>query len=311
MRIALTGGTGFLGRYLIHRLTRSGHEIIAWHRAEIPENLPHDRITWIRGELGQPENARRLVEHADAVVHSGHYRDGKSFMQPPNDPLRYWHINTDGAMQLLQAAAETNPQRFIFISSGAVHDHVVPGRPLDEDHPLRPGTLYGACKAAVETLIHHFGVSGKLRTAAARPTSIYGEADPIEQSKWFPLIQAVCRGENVQATGGSKTVHADDVAAAVERLLTDAPTKSDIDWSGQTFNCCDRFISEHEVATIAKRLTNSPSRLLGPPKQIKNQIDTTRLSRLGVQFGGTALLEATIQSVVDAIRDQDDKATIR
>ncbi|MCA9136580.1 MAG: NAD-dependent epimerase/dehydratase family protein, partial [Planctomycetales bacterium] len=155
--------------------------------------------------------------------------------------------------------------------------------------PMLPGTLYRACKAAVESLVHHYGVSGKICAASLRPTSIYGIADPIQQSKWFDIVDSIAKSQPVNAVGGSKSVHADDVAKAVMLLLEQCDAIA-----GETYNCCDRMISDYEVATIAKRLTHSDSVIRGRTKTAKHEIDTTKIESLGMRFGGTELLEKTI-----------------
>ena len=85
---------------------------------------------------------------------------------------------------------------------------------------MRPDTLYGACKASVETLVHHYGKSQKIIAATLRPTAIYGRADPLEESKWYELVRRVAAGQDVAVNGGAKSVHAADVAKSVMLLLT-------------------------------------------------------------------------------------------
>lgn len=296
MRIAVTGATGFLGRYLIGRLLNDGHQIKAWYRTQPGSPEDHDRVQWIRGEFGVLEQAHQLVDSVDAVIHAGLARRGPSFLDSGDDPLDYWHRNATGSLQLLEASYQAGVKRFIFISSGAVHDTVLPDRPLDETHPLLPSTLYGACKASVETLVHHYGSSGKMIAVTVRPPSIYGVADPVESSKWFDIVSAVCAGKDVLATGGSKAVHADDVAKAAVMLL-----EQDNSIAGETYNCCDRMISDFEVASIAKQVSGSTSVINGQPKTAKHEIVTVKIQSLGMRFGGEPLLKQTITELVSAI----------
>jgi len=291
MNIALTGGTGFLGRYLIQAFLQAGHQVTAWRRDWAGPRQPG--LTWIRGQLADTASTADLVRSADAVVHAAVFRPGDSFFDPGSDRQQYWQLNTEGSLKLLAAAADSGVRRFVFISSGAVHDDVVPDHPLDETHPLRPNSLYGAYKASVECLVHHFGKSGQLSATALRPTAIYGVDDPVEQSKWYPLVRQVCAGQDVDATGGSKSVHAADVAKAAALLI-----KQDDSVSGEAFNCCDRMISEFEVASVAKEIAGSSARIAGPAKQSRNQIDTSKIASLGMRFGGDALLRETVTALV-------------
>jgi nucleoside-diphosphate-sugar epimerase len=118
-------------------------------------------------------------------------------------------------------------------------------------------------------------------------------ARPAERSKWFDLIQRVVRGEPVACRYGGKEVHAEDVARAIEILL------SAKDIAGETYNCYDRYVSEYDVATLAQRLTQSESRIDGQPKQPVHNIETGKLQRLGMQFGGDSLLEKTVRELIE------------
>ena len=70
-------------------------------------------------------------------------------------------------------------------------------------------------------------------------------------------MAAVVRGESVTCRRGGKEVHAADVARAAQLLLTaDGIT-------GEVFNCYDRYVSEFEVATLAKDISGSTAEIQG------------------------------------------------
>ena len=314
MRIAITGARGFLGRHLVTEFAARGHLVRGWHRpgSQPPERLPWDatgdhgrdaaraaeadsaeRIEWVPGRLGDAAASESLVAGVDVVVHAGLFRGGPSFMSVEADPVEYFDVNVLGSLQLIEAAVRHRVGRFVFISSGAVHQRVAGDRPLDETHPQWPETLYGSYKASVESLVHAYGWSGKLAACSLRPTSIYGVDDPVEDSKWFGLVRAVAAGERVEASGGSKSVHAGDVAVAA-RLLSE----TDASVAGETFNCTDRMISEHEVAHVARRLSGSDAEITGTGKEARHEIVTEKLRRLGMRFGGPERLERTVAQLI-------------
>jgi nucleoside-diphosphate-sugar epimerase len=105
----------------------------------------------------------------------------------------------------------------------------------------------------------------------------------------------VARSEDVECHGGGKEVHASDVARAVEILL-----RAD-GIAGEVYNCCDRYVSQREVASIAKELSGSRSEIRGVIPTPKHQIATEKIRRLGMTFGGRPLLEQTIQQMLDAV----------
>ena len=297
MRIGLTGATGFLGRYIANHLASGENELRAWCRPGSDRTgfePAADRIEWIKGKLGSPDAARDLVEGCDAVIHSALHREGAGFTGAEGDLCEFVELNVVGTIRLIEAARAAGVDRFIFIATCAVHDVILDDRPLDEAHPLWPLGHYGAHKAAIEKFVHSYGLGQKYAICSLRPTGIYGVAQPVEKTRWFDMVQRVKRGDAVEATRGGKEVHAADVAKACALLL-----HAD-NIAGQAFNCYDRYVSEYDVATTAKRLCGSDATIAGEQRQPKNQIQTGKLRALGLEFGGDALFERTIAELLEA-----------
>ena len=109
MRIAITGATGFLGRYLLRRFTTAGHELRCWYRVGSDRAGLDDcaqAIEWLPGELGDAAAVRALVKGVDAVVHAGLARPaGAGFTaSAQNDVLAFVESNVMGSLQLFQTA---------------------------------------------------------------------------------------------------------------------------------------------------------------------------------------------------------------
>jgi len=301
MRVAVTGATGFLGRYIARRLVGAGHSLRCWFRPgsersgfeEIAESLE-----WLPGQLGDEAATHELVRGADAVVHAAVQWQG-----PRNrgrgshgDPDVFFSVNLTGSLQLFQAAFDAGVSRFVFVSTCAVHEVILGDRPLDETHPLWPTSHYGAHKAALEKFVHSFGLGQGWPICALRPTGIYGVAYPPGESRWYDLVGQVLRGERIESAKGGKEVHAADVARSVE-LLLEADAKA---IAGQAFNCYDLYVSEEQVARIAKDVTASPSEIIPLNRGPKHQIETTKIRALGMTFGGEPLLRRTVEELVAA-----------
>jgi nucleoside-diphosphate-sugar epimerase len=303
MRIAVTGATGFLGRYLLRRFAAAGHTLRCWYRAGSDRSGLEDCagvIEWLPGELGDPGAVQALVKSVDAVVHAGLARPtGAGFTaSAESDVLAFAQRNVLGSLQPFQAAYAAGVPRFVFISTCAVHDVILDDRPLDEAHPLWPRSHYGAHKAALEAFIHSYGFGAGWPICALRPTGIYGLAHPPEASRWYGLVGQVLRGEPVHTAAGGKEVHAANVARAAELLLqVDAKSTT-----GQAFNCYDLYVAEQHVAAIAKELTGSPSAIADLNRGPKHQIDTGKIRALGMTFGGEPLLRQTVAGLVEAHR---------
>jgi nucleoside-diphosphate-sugar epimerase len=303
MRIAVTGATGFLGRYLVRHLAAAGHQLRCWHRPGSDLSGFEDVASateWMPGVLGDEAATTELVRGVDAVVHAAVQWEG-----PRNrgrgshgEPGVFAGINLIGSLRLFQAAFEAGVARCVFVSSCAVHEVILDDRPLDETHPLWPNNPYGAYKAAVEAFVHGYGLGQGWAICALRPTGIYGLAHPPQASRCFDLVGQVLRGERVETTKGGKEVHAADVARAIALLLS-ADAKS---ITGQAFNCYDLYVAEEQVARIAKELTGSRSEIASVNRGPKHQIDTRKLRGLGMTFGGEDLLRRTVQELIEAQR---------
>lgn len=304
MKIAVTGATGFLGRYLVRSLVGKGHELRCWYRPMSDRGglePEASAIEWVPGELGDESREPALLTGVDAVVHSGlaWRRRASGFRDGAQERfLSFVEDNLLGSLRLFEAAFERGIGRFVFISTCAVHEVILPDRPLDETHPLWPTSHYGAHKAALEKFVHSFGLGQNWPICALRPTGIYGVARPASQSKWYDLVGAVLRGEKVDSPRGGKEVHAADVARAVLLLLEADATRI----AGQAFNCYDRYISDEEVATIARRLSGNSSEISRSNRGPKNQIVTKKLGALGMTYGGLGLLEETVAALIEAHR---------
>jgi nucleoside-diphosphate-sugar epimerase len=298
MLIAITGATGFLGRYIVRHLAARGHALRCWHRPTSDRSGFPAGIQWLPGVLGDAVATGALVRGADAVIHAAVEWEG------PRTRGRASHggvnvfagVNLTGSLQLFAAARKAGVPRFIFISTCAVHEVILGDRPVDEAHPLWPTTHYGAHKAALEKFVHSYGLGEGWPICALRPTGIYGLAHPPKASRWFDLVGAVLRGERIESAKGGKEVHALDVARAIEVLLS---ADSEL-VKGQSFSCYDMYISEERVARITKELTGSQSVISDLNRGPKHQIETKKIGKLGMSFGGEPLLRQTIEELFRA-----------
>jgi nucleoside-diphosphate-sugar epimerase len=301
MRIGITGATGFLGRYVVRELLGEGHECRCWFRPSSDRSDMPAGLIWVQGQLGEEAACHELVQGTDAVVHAGldwgqrglHGRQGSAF-------LDFLQKNFMGSMQLMDAARRAGVARFVFIATCAVHEVILPDRPLDEAHPLWPTSPYGAHKAALEKFVHSYGLGEGWPICSLRPTGIYGLAHPPSRSRYYDLVGRVLRGEEIASPRGGKEVHAADVARAVALLLRVGADQI----TGQAFNCYDRYVAEEEVARIAKELSGSRSVIQPLNRGPKNQIQTGKLRALGMTFGGEPLLRQTIAELAAAYRNQ-------
>jgi nucleoside-diphosphate-sugar epimerase len=302
MRIAITGATGFLGRYIVRQLAGAGHRLVCWYRPRSDRSGFEvvDSIEWLPGELCDRNAQKALVKGADALIHAAVQWRGPRNRAGENrgSPDLFFGTNLAGSLELFDTAFQVGVSRCIFISTCAVHDVILGDRPLDETHPLWPKSHYGAHKAAIEAFVHSYGFGQGWPICALRPTGIYGVGQPPSASRWYDLVGQVLRGEPIASANGGKEVHAADVARAAELLLNaDAATIA-----GQAYNCYDMYVADQDVARIAKELSGSTSSIAELNRGPKNQIDTRKLKALGMTFGREALLRRTVEELVNSHR---------
>ena len=110
MKLAITGGTGFVGSHVINAALAAGHEVQALTRRQQPNR---DRVEWIAGDLDDRQALKRLVEDADAVVHVA------GVINAP-DQAGFDQGNVTGTLAMLAAATAGGVRRFVHVSSLAI-----------------------------------------------------------------------------------------------------------------------------------------------------------------------------------------------
>ena len=207
MRIAITGATGFFGRYIVNHLLDEGHECRCWHRPDSDLGGFRDEgrsIRWVPGELNDPGSTDDLVRGADTVVHAA-VEWGRGA-----DLAAYAQANITGSLRLMESARAAGARRFVFISTCAVHERILEDRPLDEAHPLWPASHYGAAKASVEKFLHSFALGHDWCATGFRPPGIYGLRRPLRRSHWYDLVRDVLADRPIRTSRGGKVLDAAD-----------------------------------------------------------------------------------------------------
>ena len=149
VKLALTGGTGFVGGCLLGQAVDDGHDVRALTRRHMK---PRHGVTWIDGALDQPDSLARLIEGVDAVIHVA------GVISAP-DAAGFEAGNVAGTAAMIAAAEAAGVGAFIHVSSLAAREPEL--------------SNYGASKAAAEALV----TASPLSTAIVRPPAVYGPGD--------------------------------------------------------------------------------------------------------------------------------------
>ena len=158
--LAITGGTGFVGRTLIEMAVREGHEVRALTRRPQPDMA---RVTWVSGALDTPIALTSLIRGADAVIHVAGVVNA-------SNRAGFAEGNIAGTEAVVDAAKGTGVRRFIHVSSLTARE---------------PGISdYGWSKAGAEQVVQ----ASNLDWTIVRPTAIYGPGD-MEMRDMFRIAK--------------------------------------------------------------------------------------------------------------------------
>lgn len=190
-RWLVTGGCGFVGVNLLHRLGGRGI------RARVLDDLSVGRredvdglgVDLLVGDIRDPRAVEEAMRDVDVVVHlAAHTRVIASI----EDPRSNFEVNAAGTLTLLEAARRRAVSRFILASTGgAILGDATP--PVHEDMPSRPLSPYGASKLACEGYCSAYHGSYALPTVALRFSNVYGPWSYLKGSvvaAFFKRIQA-------------------------------------------------------------------------------------------------------------------------
>lgn len=152
MRIAITGGSGRIGRYVVREFVQAGYAVTNFDLRRAPQE-PGEFLQVDLTDAGQVYQGLARVR-AEAVVHLGAWPNAG--MVPDT---RTYTENTAGAYHIFQACADLGIKRIISASTNQIYGFAAAPpvyAPVDEDHPLRPVNCYALSKMAGEQAAAYF-----------------------------------------------------------------------------------------------------------------------------------------------------------
>ncbi|MCH7791565.1 MAG: NAD(P)-dependent oxidoreductase [Planctomycetes bacterium] len=275
MRIALTGVSGFIGSEIARRLAADGHTVTGLVRPS--SRRDHIEPYVERFAVGDHADDRcwdELLEGAECVVHNS--LEWELLSGRKSDFDVHLQTNLVGSLRLLKASA---PRQFIFVSTIAVHHDMRPrwGGRIDEDHPLRPGTDYGAYKAAVEAHLWSEHFRDGRHTASVRPCAVYGIDPKLERTVGYPIVRRIRDGKSFSKPGGGKFVHVEDVAATISAIVGNEAA------AGKAYNLADCYARWADWARLAGELLGVDVQIdFSSPEHSKNRFVKDAACSLGI-----------------------------
>lgn len=209
----VTGGLGYLGRYIVSALREQGSEVVSYNRDFWDEAVPG--VRFVQGELF---DIPRLVETInDSGVSRVIHTAAMSHPELSLDlPITTFSANVDGTLHLFEAARLTGARRIVSFSSECAYGNR-PEALVTENCRLEPTTPYGVTKAAGELLAHVYNARYGFDITSLRVSEVYGPGNRMPQYL-CELIDAALEDRTYTLPSGAdhrfQFVHVRDVARA-------------------------------------------------------------------------------------------------
>ncbi|MET8545474.1 NAD-dependent epimerase/dehydratase family protein [Kitasatospora sp. NPDC004799] len=258
MRIAVTGGCGFIGSHVVDHLIAAGHDVLAVDTTDKYLN-PDAEHAWL--DVLDLKALTAALAGSEVVYHLAAMADVE---QVSADPVRAVRTNIDGTEAVLEAARRSGLSRTVLASTvwvygAALADEQIDGgeQELDEHVPIElehSGHLYVATKLAAEMLVHSYRELYGQHFTILRYGIPYG---PRMRNELVVarFVQAALAGRPITIAGDGRQsrnfVYVEDLADAHVRALS--PAAED-----QT------FALEGSAAVSVRDIADAVNGLLGP-----------------------------------------------
>ncbi len=268
MNILLTGGTGFIGSYVLMALLEQNHNVtvLARNASKVPAFQKMQNVEVLEIPMTDFEGIKKALKGKDAVIHVAlNYNDNSAYDMLTND--------TVPTIFLASEAAKAGVKHFIYTSSTAALDSIYSApntatigdsnyhADLETKH--QPQSYYGATKAASEDFLLSIAGSTDMRVNIVRPGYTFGNPvvdDSFSQpdSRFKDIAQNATQGKDIEVikNDGTQFIWAGDLAKIYISLLNSNNNKT------VYFGLTNSFTSWEKIAQKTISLANSSSKLV-------------------------------------------------
>jgi dihydroflavonol-4-reductase len=217
-KVLVTGGTGFLGAYIIKGLLEKGYRVRAIRRTKkLPDFIDPrllEKVEWVDGDVLDVMALEDAMEGVDKIIHSA---ATVSFLRKERKQM--YQVNVDGTANVVNAALEQNIKRLVHISSVAALGRTANGGKVDEEKKWednKVNTHYARSKFKAELELWR-GIAEGLNAVILNPSTILGYGDWNSSSS--AIFKRIYQGFKWYTPGINGFVDVEDVARAAILML--------------------------------------------------------------------------------------------
>jgi len=248
MRVAVTGGCGFIGSHVVDQLLRAGHEVVVVDLADQWRNPGAD---YRRGDVLDTAALDAALGGCAAVFHLAGASDVNDVAA---DPVRAVRLNIEGTVRVLEAARSGGVGRVLLASTVWVYGATIGAGERSEDAPIdlrSAGHVYASTKLAAELMVHSYREMYGQQFTILRYGIPYGPRmrDALVVARF---VRAAIDGQPITIAGTGEQqrsyVYVEDLADAHVRALAPAAANATIALEGGT------PVSVREIADVVRSL---------------------------------------------------------
>ena len=328
--ILVTGGTGFLGAYIIQELIHKGYAVRATRRnGKIPFFISKEvvsKVDWVEGDILDTISLEEAMHGVDTVIHSA---AKVSFSKKERKEM--YATNITGTANIVNLALDKKIKRFVYISSVSAIGRTGNRTSVDENSPWennKGNSHYGITKYHAEMEVWRGEAEG-LSTVIINPSTVLGYGDWNQSS--CAIFRNIFNEFPWYTTGTNGFVDVKDVARAAVDLMAK-------DFRGERFILSAKTLSFHQLfdliadwfskrrpnkeataflSGLAWRIEKLKSILTGKPTLLSKEtariarshmnLDNSKILRFLPEFYFTPL-EKTVQDACQSYLEQPQPA---
>jgi dTDP-glucose 4,6-dehydratase len=209
MKILVTGGAGFIGRWVVKKLLDEGYKVCVFDDLTNgrPENIAEFKdnpdFEFVLGDIRDKEVLMKIFKDIDICIHAA---AAINVQESIDNPQRHYDVNLNGTFNILEAARKGDV-KMVLIGTCMVYD-LTASKAINEEHLLNPKSPYAGSKLAAENLALSYFHAYGLPVVITRPFNTYGpyQKSDMEGGVVSIFIRALLEGKTLNVFGdGTQT----------------------------------------------------------------------------------------------------------